>query len=173
MSADPLTLEVLDRAFRALDGILQTPVTLVVGGGTALMMAYGIPVRTTDVDAYPSGMSLEELDPYVKRVARTMRLAGDWLNPHFSTFAHVLPNDYGSRLRDVFVGKRLRARALGPEDLLIMKCFAGRAKDVNHARALLKQKPDLALVERRIEELIEKRIPGATEAADFFDEIRE
>ena len=159
-------------AFHELDLVLKSPLTLVLGGGTAMALGYRIPVRTTDADAYPQGASLETIDPLVKRVAAKLGLSKDWLNPHYATFAHVLPSDYGSRLKDVFVGDRLRVRALGAEDLLIMKAFAGRAKDVGHARALLKRKPDLGLVERRLQELADRRVPGAREALDFFDDIQ-
>jgi len=169
----PLTAATLDAAFRALDARLEEPVTLVVGGGTAMMLAYGLPVRTTDVDAYPVRGRLEDLAGPIREVARELGLAPDWLNPHFETFAHVLPADYGARLREVFAGQRLRAAALGVEDLLLMKCFAGREKDVGHARALLRRKPDLAMVERRIDELISRGVRGAQDAADFLDDLRE
>jgi hypothetical protein len=106
-------------------------------------------------------------------VARDLGLAPDWVNPHYETFAHVLPADYGTRLREVFAGEKLRVMALGVEDLLVMKCFAGREKDVGHARALLRRKPDLRIVERRIEELVDKGVSGASDAADFLDDLRE
>jgi len=61
--------------------------------------------------------------------------------------------------------------ALGVEDLLVMKCFAGRDKDVGHARALLRKGPDLAIVDSRIQQLIEKGIKGAREAGDFLDDL--
>jgi hypothetical protein len=169
----PLAPDILAAAFRALDGRLPRPLTLVVGGGTAMMLAYGLPVRTTDVDAYPVSGRLDDLAAAIREVAREIGLAPDWLNPHFETFAHVLPADYGGRLREVYAGKRLRVMALGVEDLLIMKCFAGREKDVGHARALLKRKPDLGVVERRIDELVERGVPGALDAADFLDDLRE
>src|SRR5579863_9033963 len=105
---EPLTEKRLLEAFRGLDGLLPEPVTLIMGGGTALMLAYRVPVRTTDVDAYPTSGSPDDLDRYVKEVARREHLPADWINPHFATFAHVLPKDYGERLREVFVGKRLR-----------------------------------------------------------------
>jgi hypothetical protein len=169
----PLDTETVRGGFEALDRILPGPVTLIVGGGTAMFLAHGVRVRTTDVDAYPQATPLEELDPLVKQVARDRGLSPDWINPHFATFAHVLPADYGARLVQVFAGQRLKVMALGVEDLLIMKCFAGREKDVGHARALLRRKPDLGIVERRLQELMERRIPGATDAADFFDDLRE
>ncbi len=163
----------LTAAFGALDRRLAQPMTLVVGGGTAMMLAYGLPVRTTDVDAYPTSGRLDDASAQIREVAREVGLAPDWLNPHFETFAHVLPADYGTRLREVFAGNTLRVMALGVEDLLVMKCFAGREKDVSHARALLRRKPDLNVVERRIEELVERGVPGALDAADFLDDLRE
>lgn len=163
----------LSAAFRALDARLPRELTLIVGGGTAMMLAYGLPVRTTDVDAYPASGRLDDLSALIAEVAREVGLAPDWLNPHFETFAHVLPADYGSRLREVFAGEKLRVTALGAEDLLVMKCFAGREKDVGHARALLRRRPDLGVVERRIEELVERGVPGALDAADFLDDVRE
>ena len=173
MAARPVTPPSLQAAFRSLDARLPGPMTLVVGGGTAMMLAYGIPVRTTDVDAYPVSGRLDDLGPIVREVGKEVGLAPDWLNPHFETFAHVLPADYGTRLRRVFSGERLRVMALGLEDLLVMKCFAAREKDVGHARALLRRKPDLAVVEGRIEELVERGVPGAQDAADFLDDLRE
>ena len=168
-----MTRERLGAAFSALDESLAEPVTLILGGGTAMLLAYDIPVRTTDADAYPQGPTPKSFDSLVKKVARNLDLPGDWLNPHFATFAHVLPADYGSRLKDVFVGTHLRVRALGVEDLLVMKAFAGRAKDVSHAIALLRRKPDLELVGRRLEELLERRVPGARDALDFFDDLQD
>jgi len=173
LARPPVTVAGLRDAFAALDARLSRPVTLVVGGGAAMMLAYGLPVRTGDVDAYPAGGRLEDLAKEIREVARALGLAPDWLNPHFETFAHVLPPDYAARLRPVFDGARLRVMALGVEDLLVMKCFAGREKDVGHARALLRRGPDLGIVERRIEELVERGIPGASDAADFLDDIRE
>jgi hypothetical protein len=169
----PLTADGLRRAFEALDARLARPVTLVVGGGTAMLLAHGLPVRTTDVDAYPASGRLDELLPDVRAVARELGLAPDWVNPHYETFAHVLPRDYASRLVEVFAGRRLGVVALGAEDLLVMKCFAGREKDVGHARALLGKVRELEVVERRIEELMDRGVAGARDAADFLDDLRE
>jgi predicted nucleotidyltransferase len=168
-----LTRQSIEDAFQALDALLPTEVTLIVGGGTAMLLAYGIQVSTTDVDAYPAGITPGELDPYVKQVARARGLPPDWLNTYYETFAYVLPPDYRSRLRDVFTGARLRVRTLGAEDLLIMKCHAGRDKDRGHARTLLREKPDLSIVEGRLSELAERGVKGAQDALDFFDDLLE
>jgi hypothetical protein len=167
----PLDAPLLREAFAALDSLIERPITLIVGGGTAMMLAYKLPVRTTDVDAYPRDGKIDEILPAIRAVARSMGLPPDWINPHYETFAHVLPPDYGTRLRPVFEGKRLLMVALGVEDLLVMKCFAGREKDIGHARALLKRAPDLALVERHLQLLEERRIQGAQDALDFYDDL--
>jgi hypothetical protein len=167
----PLEAAQLATAFRALDRLLARPTTLIVGGGTAMMLAYRLPVRTMDVDAYPREGSLEEIMPAVRAVAKAHALPPDWINPWFETFAYVLPPDYGARLRPVFQGERLQVAALGVEDLLVMQCFAGREKEVGHARALLRRDPDLGLVKRRIQELADRRVAGAQDALDLFDDL--
>ena len=171
MAPGSLTSAVLLEAFGDLDGLLDRSITLIVGDGTAMTLAHRVPVRTADVDAYPKDARFEELVPALRAVARKRGLAPDWVNPHFETFAFVLPADYGARLRPVFDGERLHVQALGAEDLLVMKCFAGREKDVGHARALVARGADLRIVERRLQELAERRVKGAEDALDFFDDV--
>jgi predicted nucleotidyltransferase len=168
-----LTRSEMKGAFKALDQLLPRKATLIVGGGTAMVLAHDVPVRTTDVDAYSTGMSFEELEPFARKVAKERDLAQDWLNPHYSTYAFVLPASYSERLVAVFEGANLTVKALGAEDLLVMKCFAGREKDIGHARALFRKAKQLEIVESRLQELVEKNIPKALEAADFFDELKE
>jgi predicted nucleotidyltransferase len=161
------------RAFAELDRRAPDPVRLVVGGGTAMILAHGHPVATTDVDAFAVGTTLDALEKYTSEIAKELDLASDWLNPWFTTFTYVLPSDYASRLQRVFEGEKLTVDALGAEDLLVMKCFAGRDKDRPHAIRLLKKANDLDLVDRHLSALAEQRIPGADKAADFFDDLRE
>jgi len=161
------------QAFESLDHRLTEPCRLVLGGGTAMILAHGHPVSTTDADVFPVRGSLSDLAPHALAVARELGLEPDWLNPWFTTFTHVLPGDYGARLITVFDGAHLRVDALGAEDLLVMKCFAGRDKDRPHTIRLLKQAKDLDIVDRQLSNLIEKRIPGAEKAADLFDDLRE
>ena len=161
------------RAVAALDARLAEPVRLVLGGGTAMILAHGHPVSTTDADVFPVRGTLNDLAPHASTVAKELDLEPDWLNPWFTTFTHVLPSDYGARLVRVYEGPKLAVDALGAEDLLVMKCFAGRDKDRPHLLRLLKQAKDLDLVDRHLSALVEKRIPGAEKAADLFDDMRE
>jgi len=168
-----LTAEQMRAAFGALDEILERPVRLVIGGSGAMILTHGARERTAVVDAISIGASAIELEPLVRRIAKELGISADWLNSYYGTFAHVLPEGYSTRLRRVFDGAHLTADALGFEDLLIMKCLARRGKDVAHARALLRLKPDLDLVSSHIEALQQRGVPGATEALDFLDDLEE
>lgn len=163
------------RALQLLDGSMHEPARLVIGGGAAMTLAYDHPLATQDVDAFAArgGLRLGELDAAARRVAEQLNIAPDWLNAHFETFTAVLPSDYAQRLRSVFAGRQLQVDALGPEDLLIMKCFAGREKDRPHARKLITLANDLAVVDRQLELLLSKRYPGAQKALDYFDDLRD
>lgn len=169
----PLTEKVMRKAFKALDTKLKSEVTLIMGGGGAMILAHNYPLATSDIDAIPKGMEIHELDILVKAVALELNLPGDWLNPYFSTFSHTLPADFAKRLVRVFDGKFLKVDSLGREEMLIMKCFAHREKDVGHAKQLIKLGVDLNIVENQLEFLLQKKIPGVREALDFLDDILE
>jgi hypothetical protein len=165
----------MKKALELLDSAVTENARLIVGGGAAMVLAYQHPLATQDIDAFSAkgGLTLAQLDQAAKGVAKALDLEPDWLNSHFDTFTAVLPADYASRLRPVFKGQHLTVEALGPEDLLIMKCFAGRSKDLPHARRLLKVGANLDIVDRQLTLLIEKRYPNAQKAAEFFDDLRD
>jgi len=171
----PLDATGMKRALALLDDDLTTAARLIIGGGAAMVLAYNHPLATQDIDAFAAkgGLRISDLDSSAKKIAKKLNIEPDWLNSHFDTFTAVLPSDYASRLRTVFSGKHLTVDALGPEDLLIMKCFAGRDKDLPHARALLHKLSDTAVVDRQLGLLVERRYPGAEKAADFFDDLRD
>ncbi|MCB9708463.1 MAG: hypothetical protein H6714_06745 [Myxococcales bacterium] len=169
-----LDQKLMPKALALLDEKLGEPLHLVIGGGAAMVLGYKHPLATQDVDAFAvKGNTVANLDETFKKVAKQLNIEPDWLNTHFVTFTYVLPQDYASRLRTVFQGKRLRADVLGPEDLLVMKCFAGRDKDRPHAVRLMGEAEDLVVVDRQLALLVEKRIPGAEQAADYFDDLRD
>lgn len=160
-------------ALEKLDAEVDQPARLVIGRGAAMILAYGHTLATQDVDAFAAkgGATVAELDAAAKRVAAELSIAPDWLNAHFTTFTHVLPADYAERARRVYDGNQIVVDALGPEDLLIMKCFAGRDKDIPHARVLLGHLTRPEVVDAQLSQLIERRIPHAQRAADFYDDL--
>ncbi|MFO8073427.1 MAG: DUF6036 family nucleotidyltransferase [Polyangia bacterium] len=175
MSYLALDRELLLEALACLDERMETQAHLVIGGGAAMVASYDHPLATRDIDAMAVEGSprISDLERPARRVAAEIGLEPDWLNPYFETYAAVLPADYGSRLRSVYRGERLRVDSLGPEDLLVMKCFAGRDKDLAHARRLIRIADDLEIVDRQLTLLSERGYPGSLRAADYFDDLRD
>ena len=137
-----------------------------------MLLAHRFRLTTTDIDGIPAaGVSVDELAPFIKIVGKELSLPSDWLNPYFSTFTHVLPSDYGTRLIRVFDLPRLKVDALSGDDLLIMKCFAARQKDTLHARTLIRQGARVDFVRGHLQSLKEKKIAGAEKALNFLSEL--
>lgn len=161
------------KALAGLDSRLKQNAKLLLGGGGAMVLAYGFPLATQDLDAlfYKSAITEADVLKDIHAVATEVGVPKDWLNSYFQTFLYTLPKDYESRLKSVFTGKHLEVLALGLTDLLILKCFAGREKDIPHARALIKKGADVDLARRQILSLQERSIPKAGTAADFLDDL--
>ena len=163
------------KAFGALDERLKKPAEILIGGGAAMILAHQIPLSTMDVDGLlvNSEVTPADIDPLVKKVAQELKINPHWFNSYFNTFTYTIPADYETRLISVYKGKNLKVSAFGVEDLLIMKCFAGREKDIGHARALAAKCSNLNFVDDHIHGLSGKGVPGAKEALDFLDDIRD
>lgn len=167
-----LNEQLMRQALQALDQKLNQPVKLIMGGGGAMLLAHHFRLSTNDIDALPvGGLTIEDLTPFIREVSKELSLPVDWINPFYASFTHVLPSDYGTRLIEVARFSHLSVFALSKVDLLIMKCFAAREKDVVHARALFKQGADASFVRSHINKLDQKRIPGCRRALEFLDEI--
>ena len=159
------------RALRVLDSVSFKSFELIIAGGSAMVCSYEYPLTTNDVDAVIRKADISEVDTYIKKTAKKLSLPPDWLNIWVSSFTHYLPLDYETRLNTLFVGKKVTAKTFGKEDILILKCFAGRSKDIGHVRALIKQKTNIKMVENHINSLIKQNIPTAQSALDFLDDI--
>lgn len=164
------------KAFALLDQRLAQPLKLLVAGGAAMILEYGHPEGTRDVDAlsFQGFEKIEDIKDAIYAVAQELNIDADWINPYFGNFTFVLPKDYVSRLRQNFSGKHLQVLVLGPEDLLMMKLHAGRPKDDAHIRRLLKtQKINLKVVESQLQHLIDRGVSGSDKAAARLDDYLE
>ncbi len=169
----PLSKEKMIQALVRLSDFISTPVTLIMGGGGAMILAHKFPIATTDIDAIPKGIEMTSLSPFIHQIAIEQNIPGDWMNPYFSSFTYVLPSDYSSRLISVFKNRNLEVLALGKEDMLIMKCFAHRAKDIPHAKSLLKNGANIEMVYSHIEAHEKKNTPHAKQAKVFLEDLLE
>ena len=159
------------KVLKVLDSVSTKPFELIIAGGSAMICAYQYPLGTIDVDAVLRKADLSEVDNSIKKTAQKLCLSPDWLNIWVSSFTHYLPADYENRLSVLFQGKKITAKVFGKEDILILKCFAHRGKDIGHVKTLIKQKANTAFVEKHINMLLKKHIPGADKALDFLYDI--
>ena len=166
-----LALTALSRLDQKLMEADFQEITLAVGGGGSMILAYGYPGGTQDIAAAPLNAEFESLKPFMSEVALELQLAPDWLNPHYGAFTLYLPEDSKSRMTEIFSGKKLTVKSLAAEDLLIMKLMAGRAKDIGHIHHLLAKKINLKIVEKRLEQLKQLFPKLAHDALDLFDEM--
>jgi len=160
-------------AFKALDAKLTVPLTMVVGGGAAMLLAHGVSLATHDVDGVPLDTHVPpaEVERMVREVAAELKISPHWYNDYFKTFTFALPPNFRERLVEVFKGRFLSVKALGALDLLVMKCMAGREKDIGHARALVRRGADWKEAEAHLDRLAQKGLPGAREAARFLEDL--
>ncbi len=165
--------DMMNRAFEAVDARLDSRLTLLVGGGAAMLLAHGVPLSTHDVDGLPieTELSPSAIERIIRDVAEELGISPHWYNDYFNSFTFVLPSDFRDRLIDVFNGKFLTVRALGAEDLLIMKCMAGREKDIGHARALIRRGANWQMVEEHLDSLADKGLPGVKDAIEFLEDL--
>jgi len=161
------------KAFGALDRELREKAQILIGGGAAMLLAHHVPLSTMDIDGvlFKSALTPAQMDPLIKKVGSELKIGAHWFNDYINTFTYTIPPDFRSRLVTVYKGKMLTVLALGKEELLIMKCFSGREKDVGHARALIKKGADIDFVESHLGKLEEKGLPGAKEAKSFLRDI--
>jgi hypothetical protein len=59
-----------------------------------------------------------------------VRTARGWLNGSAQTYAEILPPDYESRLQSLPPFGRLQVMVLHRQDVLVMKLYAGRPRDL-------------------------------------------
>ena len=159
------------RVFRKLDILAPKPFEMIIGGGTAMLCAYGSPLQTFDVDVILKNITMKEIEKPVRRISEDMELPSDWLNSWYAGFTYTLPPDFSKRLKLIFKGQKITAYVLGSEDLLIMKCCAHRAKDIGHARILIRKKTDHKFVLNHLEKLLEKNILPNAKPIEFLEEI--
>jgi hypothetical protein len=64
-----------------------------------------------------------------------------WLNGSIQSYADVLPPDYESRLTSLPAWGKLQVAVIHRKDVIVMKLFAGRPRDITDVIAL-KPSPD-------------------------------
>jgi hypothetical protein len=142
---EPTTPQTILDFLRELGARVRGPVTLYIGGSTALIMP-GLLSRMTDdidiVDELPAAIRGEHavLEDLTKRYG--IRLA------HFQS--HYLPDGWDDRLHSLGKFREIEAHLVDPYDVCVSKLFSNRSKDLDDLRHLRGQLDKDLLRERLV-----------------------
>ena len=165
-----LTRDVLWSALTALGRHTSDPVSLVLGGSAALILSKALWRPTDDGDVVTSEPDLGKLQPAIREVANDEQLPPGWLNGSIQSYTYVLPTDYAERLMALPPFGRLRVWLLGRSDVILMKVYGLRPRDVDDLRAIEPTKEELAFVRSQVPRIEAKEPDKASAMQSFLDE---
>lgn len=121
--------ELLD-LLKEIDTRLDKPYTIIVCGGAAAILNYGLLRNTMDVDLLGTTPPSDKIREISKKVAEIKGLPPNWLNDGAKGFARYLPLGVNKRLLLIKGDfKKLRPYAISKVDLYVMKLAAFRPDD--------------------------------------------
>ncbi|HEY5087294.1 MAG TPA: DUF6036 family nucleotidyltransferase [Gemmatimonadaceae bacterium] len=165
-----MTRETLWAALEALGKRATVPVSLVLGGSAALILGDTLQRPTDDGDVVTSEPGFDQLGPLIRDVADAERLPPGWLNESIQSYTYILPPDYTTRLVTVPPFGRLHVSLLSRRDVLLMKVYGMRPRDIEDMRALVPTTDELAFVAAQITHIAMKEPEKAQDMRDFLDE---
>jgi hypothetical protein len=128
--SDSLDRNRLKEAFAALGKQVHQPTRVLIGGAGALILGGELNRATTDCDVLLSQPDIGQFQRDIRTVAEGCGLPSGWLNGSAQTYAEILPPDYESRLHSLPPFGRLQVMVLHRQDVLVMKLYAGRPRDL-------------------------------------------
>jgi hypothetical protein len=140
----------LSEAFAALGGQLREPTQLLIGGAGALILRGELQRATTDCDVLRSRPDIGRLQSAIHAVAVRCGLVGGWLNGSAQTYAEIVPPDFESRVHSMPAFDRLQVLILDRQDVMVMKLFAGRPRDLADIAALAPTTSELQFARREL-----------------------
>jgi hypothetical protein len=115
----------------------------VVIGGAAMILHFGAPRATRDVDILLLRGDSEEVRRAIRDVAREEHLPENWMSDAVKGFADVLPPDFYHRLVPLELSlEHLRLYVLGRPEQVAMKAIALREQDLEDLELLLPGLPE-------------------------------
>ena len=170
MATDLMTRETLWAALEALGRRARDPVSLVLGGSAALILHDQLRRPTNDGDVVASEPGLGELQKIIRDVADIRGLPPGWLNGSIQSYTHVLPRDYRARLIRLPAFGRLSVALLHRQDVVLMKVYGQRPRDIDDLNTLQPTREELAFVRAHIPRIAAREADKARDMTALLDE---
>ena len=150
---DALSRSELEGALAALGARCDAGTTLLLGGSAALILRNALRRGTNDGDVLASHPDLGRLQAAIRAVAHARGLPEGWLNSSVQSYKEVLPPDYETRITTLPPFGHLHVSLVGRRDVIVMKFFSGRPKDLSDLIELRPTPAELAFVARQLPRL--------------------
>ena len=154
----------LRRALAALSEQVHSRTEIVLGGAGALILMGELQRATSDCDVLYSDPDMGRLQEDIRAVALRLGLTSGWLNGSIQSYLDILPPDYRSRLHSLPMPGQLQVFVLHRQDVLVMKLFAGRPRDMVDVETFNPTAEELAFVATQLPRL---RAIDATRSANM------
>lgn len=172
MTPRKMSRDTLWNALSALGRRAPGPVSIVLGGSAALILTDDLPRPTDDGDVVTSVPEVGDLQSLIREIAGSEGLPAGWLNGSIQSYTYVLPADYMSRLIAIPPFGRLQVRLLSRRDVILMKVYGMRPRDIEDLDAIHPNADELAFVRTQLPRIGAKEAHKAREMAEFLDERR-
>jgi hypothetical protein len=165
-----MTRETLWTALAALGRRARQPISLVLGGSAALILDNELRRPTGDGDVVTSEPGLGDLQELIRDVAEHEQLPSGWLNGSIQSYTYILPRDYRDRLVTLPPFGRLTVSLLSRRDVVLMKVYGQRPRDVQDLHAINPTPQELAFVRAQLPRIAAKEKERAEAMREFLDE---
>jgi hypothetical protein len=155
-----MTSAALWAALTRLGSTIREPASLTLGGSAALLLTGLLDRLTDDGDVVESSVDFGRLLDAIRTVEVIEQAPPGWLNTSIQAYTHVLPADYRTRLIRLPPLERLDVSLLGRPDVILMKVYGHRSRDLQDLLAVAPRADELAFVEQQLP-LIGAREPEA------------
>ncbi len=168
--SDDLTQSSFVEALQTLGKRVRGRTEIVLGGAGALMLTGQLSRVTDDGDVLRSHPDLGKLQEDIRAVADALDLPAGWLNGSIQAYLDILPPDYESRLITLPPWGKLHVAVVHRKDVIVMKLFAGRPRDMVDVIALNPSVDELQFVCEHIPRLRRVDAQRADRLADVLDQ---
>lgn len=169
---EKLTPHDLLRVLRGLGRALAFPASLTLGGSSALLLTGALDRLTDDLDVLDSSVEFPRLLEAIRRVEVVEHAPPGWLNPSIQTYRDALPPGYRARLVAVPRMERLDVSLLSRPDVLAMKLYAGRPRDMQDILAVRPSAADLDFMQADIARVAVEEPDRATAMLGRIADVR-
>jgi hypothetical protein len=134
-----------------LDRNIQEPCRIIICGGAAAIVGYGLKRFTGDIDIFEPFPKSESFNNTVKNISESHGLDPKWINDGVKGFVDYLSPDYKKRLIPLKLGfKNLEAFIISKPDFVTMKICAWREADKVDVERIGISKEDISIINKNL-----------------------